>query len=497
MTRRILSAWLPGWPIRRLQRDGWPADRPLAAVETLQGQRRIADACPQAQALGVAPGQSLAQARAVCPELTVAEADPIADRAGLDRLALWCTRTTPLAAADPPDGLWLDITGCAHLFGGEQALADRLAARLAPARIAIAGTPGAAWALARAATRPAVQVLPPGQEKITLAPLPVALLRLDPRVIASLRRVGLRSIGELARQPRADITARFGDTPGLRLDQAHGHAAEAIAWPRAPAPWSERLGFVEPIGTPEDLVRTLTLLATTLCARLEAAGLGALKVSAVFHRVDDLRPECAIATAKPLRDPARMARLLGAKLETIDPGFGVEAVVLTAEAVAALAPRQDSMGARTPQSDELIAVLDDLANRLSPDQLWRPAPQASHVPERAAVTAPPLARPAAWPHPPGERPIRLLRPPEPIEATAPVPDDPPILFRWRGALHRVRAASGPERIAAEWWRRSVIDTRFRDYYRVEDQHGARFWLFRTGLPGTAQPPDWYLHGLFG
>ncbi len=443
------------------------------------------------------PGQSLAQARAVCPELTIAEADPAADRAGLDRVAAWCTRHTPLAAADPPDGLWLDITGCAHLFGGEQALADRIAARLAPARIAIAGTAGAAWALARAATRPSVQVLPPGQEKAALAPLPVALLRLDPRVIAGLRRVGLRSIGELARQPRADITARFGATPGLRLDQAHGRAAETIAWPREPTPWSERTGFVEPIGTPDDIARSLALLAATLCTRLEAAGLGALKVSAVFHRVDDLRPELAIATAKPLRDPARMARLLTAKLETIDPGFGVEAVVLTAEAVASLTLRQDTMGARTPQSEDLVAVIDDLANRLSPDQLWRPTPQASHVPERAAGIAAPLAATAPWPYPPGERPIRLLRPPEPIEAIAPVPDDPPILFRWRGALHRVRAASLPERIGAEWWRRSVIDTRFRDYYRVEDQQGARFWLFRTGLPGSEQPPEWYLHGLFG
>jgi protein ImuB len=155
------------------------------------------------------------------------------------------------------------------------------------------------------------------------------------------------------------------------------------------------------------------------------------------------------------------------------------------------------MGARTPQSEDLVAVIDDLANRLSPDQLWRPTPQASHVPERAASIAAPLAATAPWPYPPGERPIRLLRPPEPIEAIAPVPDDPPILFRWRGALHRVRAASLPERIGAEWWRRSVIDTRFRDYYRVEDQQGARFWLFRTGLPGSEQPPEWYLHGLFG
>ncbi len=293
------------------------------------------------------------------------------------------------------------------------------------------------------------------------------------------------------------MPTRFGPTPWLRLDQAHGHVAEAIAWPRQPAPWSARTAFPEPIGTAEDLARAIDLLATALCSRLEAAGLGALEVSAIFHRVDEGCPTLSIATAQPLRDPARMARLLREKLDSIDPGFGVEAVVLTAQRTAAIALRQDDMGARTPQSVALVAVIDDLANRLTPEQLWRPAPQASHVPERAATIAPPLAPPLPWPHPPGERPLRLLRPPEPIEATAPVPDDPPIQFRWRGALHRVRAASGPERIGAEWWRRAPESDRFRDYYRVEDQAGARFWLFRTGLPGEAQPPGWFLHGLFG
>ncbi len=449
-----------------------------------------------AEELGVMSGMALAQARAICPTLVVVEADPAADRAGLARVAVWCERFSPLTAANAPDGLWIDITGCAHLAGGEDALAATIARHLQPCRLAIAGTAGAAWALARAATRQSIQIIPPGGEPTALAPLPVALLRLDGRVVAGLRRVGLRSIGELARQPRADLTARFGATPGLRLEQAYGAAPEAIAWPRAPAPWSERLGFVEPIGTADDFARTLALLAQSLCARLEAAGLGGRRLVATFFRVDDLRPIIEVATAQPLHDAARVARLLGAKIETIDPGFGVEAIVLEAVETAPLAPVQQAMGG-TPQSADLSAVIDDLGNRLTPDQLWRPTPQASHVPERAVTTTPPMEAAQPWTHPPGERPLRLLRPPEPIEATAPVPDDPPILFRWRGALHRVRAASGPERISAEWWRRSDEEERFRDYYRVEDQAGARFWVFRTGLPGQGRGPAWFLHGLFG
>lgn len=441
-------------------------------------------------------GQSLAQARAVCPELVVADADPSADRAALARLAAWCERFSPLTAADAPDGLWIDITGCAHLAGGEADLAVRIAQKLSPARVAVADSAGAAWALTRAATRRAIEICPPGAQAGMLEALPVALLRLDERVIAGLRRVGLRSIGELARQPRADLVARFGARPVLRLDQALGVAEEAIAWPHAPVPWSERVGFVEPIGTPDDLARALRLLAERLCTRLEAAGLGGLQFAATFFRIDDLRPALEISMARPRRDAARLARLLEARLETIDPGLGVEAVCLDAVKTAALVLQQSDIDGTGPCED-LVSVVDDLSNRHQAGRLWRPAPQASHVPERAVVHTQPLATPAVWPHPPGARPIRLLRPPEPIEAVAPLPDDPPVVFRWRGALHRVRAAAGPERIASEWWRDTSGDPRFRDYYRVEDQQGARFWVFRTGLSGQSCAPEWFLHGLFG
>jgi len=502
---RILSVWLPNWPTLRLKAGQDGPDKAFAAVETRQNRRLLTAVCPEAAAAGLAEGMTLAQARAILPTLEVAEADPASDAAGLAVLAAWAERYSPLTAADPPDGLWLDIAGCAHFFGGEAALLADLATRLSKRRLsprmAVADTAGAAWALARAATRDAQTVLAAAAQKIALDVLPVALLRLDPRTVAGLRRVGLKSVGELARQPRGEITARFGPLPMQRLDQAIGRAAEAIAWPRPPAPWEERLAFAEPIGTPESLAQAIDTLARRLCARLEGDVAGAHRFTASFLRVDNERPMAEVAFSLPTRDPAALVKLLAEKLPTIDPGFGIDAVVLAADGVAKLRPPQRLLAdLANPARADLAASVDALANRLGGDRLWRDAPFASHVPERAVRRLPPLAPCPAWEHDPDvERPIRLFPRPEPIEATAPVPDDPPILFRWRGALHRVRAASGPERIAAEWWRRTPDSERaeedhIRDYYRVEDSGGARFWIFRIGLEGI---PKWYVHGLFG
>ncbi len=500
--------WWPRWPTLRLRRIGAaPPDQPLATVEAVHGLRRLAGVCELAEAAGLDEGMSLAQARAVLPGLTVMDADPAADRAGLTALASWAERYTPLAVADPPDGVTLDITGCAHLFGDEPSLAADLHARLTrqglPARLAIAGTAACAWALARSAAN-AITMLPSGQERAALAKTPLALLRLEPRAVAGLRRLGVRVVAELARLPRADVTARFGSGPVLRLDQAFGAADEPIPWPHPPPPWCERRAFAEPIGTPDDLCRVLALLAERLCERLAAEHRGAHGFTATFLRVDGARPRIAAATALPVHDVAYVAKLLIAKLDTLDPGFGVDAVVLEAESVAPLAPAQtrfDGPG----ESQALAETVDALTSRLGPAQVWRVAPYPSHVPERSVRRAPPLARRSPDPPPDDEappRPLRLLARPEPIDATAPVPDDPPILFRWRGSLHRVRAASGPERIAAEWWQSQTPAGRepadlVRDYYRVEDQDGARFWLFRTGRHAGAPGTGWFLHGLFG
>ena len=447
------------------------------------------------EAQGLAPGQTLTAARAVCPALVPVDADPVADEAALGRLAAWCERYTPMAAPDPPDGLWLDITGCSAVFASEAELVGDLAARLErngiACRVAVGGTPGAAWALARAG-------------ETTLTDLPITCLRLDARVVTGLRRLGLRAVKDLLRIPRAQITARFGAMPVLRLDQALGEVEEAIDWPRPPIEWHERLAFAEPIGTPEDLARALTRLAERLCVRLGEQDKGGQRFVARFFRVDEVVPGIVVSTALPVRDPAYLTKLLGEKLDTVDPGFGIEVIALEAEIVAPLTVPQTQLMAAQDATDRLAGVVDTLSNRLGTDRVSRVVPCESHVPERAVRHVPPLAvKQPSWVNDPASpRPIRLLRRPEEIEVIAPVPDDPPIRFSWRGVAHRVRAAAGPERIASEWWlgkrssRRPETDL-IRDYYRVEDSDGARFWIFRAGLHAEDRMPRWYLHGLFG
>jgi protein ImuB len=393
------------------------------------------------------------------------------------------------------------------VFGREDRLAQDLAARLkwnaVPCRLAVTGTTGAAWALARMGKDQAI--LPSGEEKQALAALPVGALRLDAGIVGGLRRLGLRTVGDLLRIPRAQITARFGALPALRMDQAFGAMNEAIDWPRPPIDWQERLAFAEPIGTPEDLARALSRLAERLCRRLADQDKGGRRFVARFFRVDEGMPQIAVATALAVRDAGNLTKLLCEKLETVDPGFGVEVIALEADIVVPLQAPQGRLTdlAAADSTERLAGVVDTLANRLGSDRVSRVAPYASHVPERAVRRVPPLpvSQPSWVSDPAAPRPIRLLRRPEAIEVIAPVPDDPPIRFSWRGVAHRVRAAAGPERIAAEWWRgrqpRRPETDMVRDYYRVEDSDGARFWIFRAGLHGEGRMPRWYLHGLFG
>ncbi len=501
--------WLPHWPITRLSRTvSVSPDRPLVTVETVRGVRHLVAVGEAGETHGLSPGQTLTAARAICPGLVPVDADPLADEAALARLAAWCERYTPMAASDPPEGLWLDITGCTAEFTSEAALVGDLVGRLrrnaVPCRVALAGTAGAAWALAHAGE--GQTILRPGEEQAALADLPVTSLRLDPGTVLGLRRLGLRTVQQLRRIPRAQITARFGAQPVLRLDQALGSIEEAIDWPRPPIEWHERLTFAEPIGTPEDLGRALARLAEWLCRRLADHDQGGQRFVARFFRVDEVVPRIEVSTALPVRDASYLTKLLREKLDTVDPGFGIEVIALEAEIVAPLkAPQVRLAGlAAADAGDRLAGVVDLLSNRLGPDRVSRVAPFASHVPERAVQRVPPLPvkQPSWVDDPAAPRPIRLLRRPEEIEVIAPVPDDPPVRFRWRGVSHRVRAAAGPERIAAEWWRGRRAGERpetdlIRDYYRVEDSDGARFWIFRAGLHAADRMPRWYLHGLFG
>lgn len=489
-------------------------DEPLATVEAVDGVRRLAAVDPAAASRGLRSGQKLADARAVLPALKIADADPRGDLAGLVRLAEWADRFTPAVALDPPDGLLLDIAGCQHLWGGERALVDDLLAGLArrgiPARVATAATFGAAWAVARHAEE-LHPLLPPGGERDRLVPLPVAALRPAAETLDAAHRLGLDTIGQLLAMPRGALARRLGGELIGRLDRALGTAEEPILFRRPATPWFDRLAFAEPIADADDLARAAADIAARLCTRLADADRGGQRFILAFHRVDGGAARAIVTTALPSRDARRLAKLFRGKIETVDPGFGVEAVTLTADGVEPLAPAQPGLRHVVSGGADragLAPVIDTLANRLGTERLWRAAPQESHLPERAVRRIAPLA-PDAGPWPPGRaRPIRLFARPEAIEATAPVPDDPPVVFRWRGILHRVRSADGPERIGREWWREPALPSpeaekgkeaeTMRDYYRVEDEAGARYWIFREGLfAADASPPRWFLHGLFG
>jgi protein ImuB len=466
----------------------------------------------------------LADARAMLPALQVEPAAPAADLRLLEELAAWCERYTPHVALDrshaPAAGgaLWLDITGCAHLFGGEAELRADLCARLRrqglTAAAAIADCPGAAWALARFGAPERAIVLPDGAG-VALARLPVAALRLDPELVAMLERLGLARIESLYPLPRRALTARFGEVLLTRLDQALGRVAEPIS-PRPPLPAHRaELVFAEPLIEARSLAALTGRLLAQLCAGLELAGLGARRLTLALYRVDASLVGVGIGTSRPCRDRRQLERLFAEKLERIDLGFGIERAILAADVVEPLRPEPIAwrqMGAGDlDQARDLAPLVDRLSNRLGGRAISQLVPQASHLPERAQRRVPALldaigpGRPLPFPERRRQgdvpsRPLRLLARPEPIEAVAPLPDEPPVLFRWRRAVHRVARVRGPERLAPEWWRTPEVDPNAltRDYFAVEDTEGGRFWLFREGLylTGAATLPRWYLHGLF-
>ncbi len=477
----------------------------MVAAATVGNRRLLVAVDPAAAQAGLAPGLTLGDARARQPDLIVCEADPAGDAAALTRLADWCGHYTPWTSTEGEDGIWLDLTGCVPLFPSEQVLAEDLLARLRQrgiaCRAAIADTPGAAWALARFGAMPetGARVVPPGAARGALADLPVAALRLPPEITHELRRLGLRRIGTLYGLPRAPLTPRFGETVARRLDQALGLVEEPISPRRPVEPRLARRAFAEPIVAPEDLQRATKLLLEQLCKMLDREGLGARRLELCCYRVDYRVERVAIGTSRPSRDPTHLMRLFERQIETIAPELGIEIMQLRALEAEAMAPDQLGFDRADP-CDPAAPLIDRLANRLGSANVQRLVPVASHVPERAMRAVPALVAPRAlgsWPA--GRpRPIRLLEYPDPIEVMALVPDDPPLNFRWRRMLHRVRHAEGPERIAAEWWLDPAAagEDGTRDYYRVEDEAGRRFWLYRRGLYRAETVPRWFLHGFF-
>ena len=511
----------------------------LATTAQDRGTVRIVDACPHARTSGVKPGLPLTDARALLPGLQVTAADPAGDTAALNRLAQWCARYTPWSAPEnveeeinfdyamPGSGVWLDITGCAHLMGGEDTLARDLVDRLARAgyhaRTAIADTPGAAWAAARFASTDDNNtpiIIPCGESMATLEPLPTQGLRLSSPLLADLHRLGLRTIGAVAALPRESLVTRFGDVLTRRLDQAAGRVGEPISPLIATPPLRSRLAFAEPVGTRHDIDAALGQMLAELCERLAETVEGARQLDLMLYRTDGTFQEIAIGTSRPVRDASHLERLFREKLNGVDPGFGIELMILNARSIVPLRLEQTSLqdGSHAAGADT-STLIDSLANRLGADNIARLSPRASHMPEHAQSETSLLdTRPESDPlkaggaltgehRPATPRPIHLLAQPEPIDVMAPVPDHPPVLFRWRRQHHKVRRADGPERIGPEWWREAAYQgsdnsTRqpqkhLRDYYCLEDEAGARYWVFREGTYRPNRPPKWFLHGLFG
>jgi protein ImuB len=507
-SRRYLAIWLRFWAADRWRRAQAPTDRPYVLVDTVGPRREVRAADPRAIACGIAPGQGVADAQALVPDLLVLQADPAGDLAALHKLAEWGTRFSPLVAPDPSDGLMLDITGCAHLWGSEEKmLADalhRLRSHGFDVTGAIAGTIGAAWAAARFSQCKQGTIIPAGAVSGALDGLPVQALRIDAATADGLQRLGLRKVGDLYPMKRAGLAQRFGTTLIKRLDQALGCAAETLS-PLLPPPEHRiGLGFAEPISAPESLHRVSEILVERLSKELAAHQRGARMLKLSAYRLDGVVSALTIGTARASAEPRHLFHLIAEKLERIDPGPGIEFMSLAAErteVVSALQSGMIDMDETAVSAAELAPLMDRLANRLGAERLARPVPVESHVPERAIRMVAPLEgqKKVQWPKLP-PRPTRLLPNPEPIEVMAPVPDDPPITFHWRRMRHRVVWAEGPERVAPEWWRPASPDANesleTRDYYRVQDETGGRYWLYRAGLYQTEKQPRWFLHGVF-
>ena len=523
--RRILSLWLPRLPIDRIKRQlaressAAPGNNDPSIVVAKQNNALQIFALDDAAArLGLEVGLPLANARAICPQLAVFDADEAADARALNDIAAWCDRFTPLVALDAPYGLFLDITGCAHLFGGEAALLRLVCSVLTvhgyTVSAAIAGTAVCARTMTRHVHG---RIVGPGEEADAIKPLPVFALGAGAAITAGLRRAGLKTIGDVASRARHEITARFGADFTTLLEQALGHEDAPIS-PLKPLPdYIVEQRFAEPVATEAVISATLSRLAGMLVTAMDRQGKGARRLEAYFFRTDGAVRAIAVDAGQPVTRAVVIDRLFRERLDALndplDPGFGFDLIRLSASRAEIVVQQQRDLDANVHDNDELAALIDRIAARIGGRRVVVHLPQETHIPERAVLAASAqhhlaAAAQAAWPvrveGEPPLRPLRLFEPPEPINVPfATVPDGPPHHFTWRRATHAVVRVEGPERIAMEWWKQNA-QVLTRDYFRVEDEAGLRFWIFRDGLYGSERvaedgepvPSRWFVHGLF-
>ncbi len=550
--RRILSLWFPRLAAERalrLRREALPL--PFAIVGDQNGAQVLTSLNPEAEAAGLRLGQPLRDATAMCPGLLTKPADPLAEADFLTVLRRWAGKFSPWVAEEPPASLVVDLTGCAHLFGGEAQLLAEVEQDCAglglSVRAGVADTRGAAWALARFAGRrsepartgdaidqearatrsravkrrgwerggnapggavsnftPQGVIAAPGQARQALARLPLAALRLTPDAVEGLTRLGLSRVEDVMDLPRAALARRFGTGTLARVDQALGLEPEPVAPSRAPLHFAARLTFPEPIGLGGDIAAGLDRLLPTLCARLQSAGRGARRVRMQGFRTDGVIARIEVGLARPANEPDRIRPLLLLKLDQIDPGFGIDCLRLEAletEPVYAVQHRghadaSAAASARQIEDTALVDLIGKLGARLGTEAVMRLHPAASHIPEKAALT---LAaawsdpHPAPWPEARAPRPLMIFRP-EPVGAPEDDPT-PPARFRWRRRDLATRVAVGPERITPEWW---LDDPEWRsgprDYWRIEVEGGERLWLYYAH--GGDISGGWFCQGAF-
>lgn len=517
-SQRILALSFPHLPTDRIGRKRWglswrSAGRPDVAPVVCSGRRnnamRLTALDEAAETIGLKKNQGVAEARAIYPKLDIVEEDPAADRRFLEGIADWCDRYTPLVAFDGGDGLFLDITGCAHLFGGERAMLKDILFRLfqmgLDVRGAISSSPGLSFAACRFGDG---GVIANEEMADVLAPLPVASLRLDEDMIASLQKLGLKQVGDVMNAPRAPLARRFGAQLLLRLDQALGSDEEPVSPRRPVASLSAERRFAEPVQSEVEILHLAGQIAASLTPGLEARGAGGRVFELMLFRVDGRVFRISAGASQPLRDPKRIAALFSERLQAIhddlDAGYGFEILrlnVLRHEDFDAL---QGDFDGDRQRDISLATFVDRVSARLGADCLQSFQLRESHVPERAVITVPALEslstrerrQEGEFSSSRSDRPLRLFRMPELMEASlAEVPDGPPQSFRWRRTVHHVSRSEGPERLAMEWW---VDDgkAKARDYFRIEDDMGHRFWIYREGFYGTETPPRWFMHGIF-
>ncbi|MCB5203758.1 DNA polymerase Y family protein [Neorhizobium sp. T786] len=502
---RVVCVYFPFLATDRIRRHGEgavPADQPLVVISRSGAKRWVSAADTAARKVGLRVGMAASKAQAVVANLTMVDADPAADAAALERLAIWALRQySPVVAVDGTDGVVMDTEGAEHLRGGEEmmisGLVNSLRGRGLTARAAVADTWGAAHALTRLTGAETTVVPARGTTKAVVG-LPIHCLRLPPETIQGLRVLGVETVGELSAMPRAPLTLRFGPQVGRRLDQLFGRIAEPIEPLRTPELVGVSKNFQEPIGAAETIAKYLRRLVGELTAKLEERGLGVRRSDLFIYRVDNTRQSIRAGLQKPVRDPARLSKLLCDQIEKVDPGFGIEKMVLVAVMAEPLEERQVASSLIEEQVVDVTPLIDILGNR--GQRLYRSTPVASDVPERSvgriAATADETGVDwgVKWP-----RPSRMLPRPEEIETMAVLPDQPPVVITWRGKRRRIVRADGPERIFGEWWKRPIEMEAVRDYFVVEDEQGERLWVYRSGdgVDAGTGSHRWFLHGVFG